>query len=227
MFTTLELAIGHRTATIWMNRADMRNALNGIMIKELTDAFEQVGADESVRAVVLGGRGSAFCAGADLAWIRAASSHTEAEDQADVEAMRTLLRTIHHCPKPVVARIHGACVGVGMGLAAVCDIAIATRTASFGQPETRLGLIPALTAPYVARAMSPRAAQRWVLTGEPFGANEAWRIGFIHDVCDAAELDPRIDALLGGFMMSSAHAVQAAKALLRTLPRTGDGADGL
>ena len=227
MFTTLELAIGHRTATIWMNRADMRNALNGIMIKELTEAFEQMGRDDAVRAIVLGGRGSAFCAGADLAWIRSSSSHTEEEDQADVAAMRTLLRTIHHCPKPVVARIHGPCIGVGMGLAAVCDIAVATRTASFGQPETRLGLVPALTAPYVARAMTPRAAQRWVLTGEPFGASEAWRIGFVHDVCDAAELDPRIDALLGGFMMSSSHAVQAAKALLRSLPRADEGLDGL
>lgn len=222
MFTTLEVATGHRTATIWMNRADMRNALNGVMIHELTEAFTRLGADDAVRAIVLGGRGSAFCAGADLAWIRAASSHTEEEDQADVDAMRTLLRTIHHCPKPVVARIHGACVGAGMGLAAVCDIAVATRTASFGQPETRLGLIPALTAPYVVRAMSPRAAQRWLLTGEPFGADEAWRIGFVHDVCNAAELDPRIDALLGGFMMSSAHAVQAAKALLRSLAPAGD-----
>ncbi|MEI2414692.1 enoyl-CoA hydratase-related protein [Orrella sp. JC864] len=200
-----------------MNRADMRNALNGVMIGELTQAFNSLVDDERVRAIVLGGRGSAFCAGADLAWIRSASSHTEAEDQADVEAMRELLRTIDDCPKPVVARIHGACIGAGMGLAAVCDIAVASRTASFGQPETRLGLMPALTAPYVVRAMSLRAAQRWLLTGETFGANEAWRIGFVHDVCNLAELDPRIDALLGGFMMSSAPAVQGTKALLRTL----------
>lgn len=216
MFKTLELVVGHRTATVWMNRADQRNALNGPMIEELVQAFAGLSQDDTVRAIVLAGRGSAFCAGADLTWIHAGTP-AEAENPNDVEAMKTLLRTVHACPKPVLARIHGACVGVGMGLAAACDIAIAARTASFGQPETRLGLMPALTAPYVVKAMIPRAAQRWLLTGEAFGAEEARRIGFVHDVCNPAELDPRIDALLGSFVMASSQAVRATKALLRTL----------
>lgn len=216
MLQTLELARGPQTAVVWMNRPDVRNALDGRMIAELTDVFSELGRDDDVQAIVLAARGTAFCAGADLAWLQGKGPGA-ASYEAEAQAMGKLLDTLYRCPKPVIARIHGACMGGGMGLAAVCDIAVAARQASFGQPETRLGLIPALVAPYVTRAMGPRAAGRWLLTGEPFGATEAWRLGLVHDLCEIDELDPRINAMLGSFMLANPEAVQSTKALVREL----------
>lgn len=150
-----------------------------------------------------------------------------------------MLNTIYSCPKATIARVHGICMSVGMGLVAACDITIASAQATFALPETRLGLVPAVIAPYVLRAIGPRQATRWFLTGETFSAAEAWRIGFVHDLCEADSLDLRISALVDTFMLTAPDAVLATKRLvhevqLRALDeemapppsRTG-GADGV
>ena len=214
MLKTLELAYGPQTAVVWMNRPDVRNALDGRMIEELTEAFAMLAGNADVQAIVLAAYGRAFCVGADLVWMQDCGSDT-AQHEAGARAMAAMLDTVYRCPKPVIARVQGPCMGGGMGLAAACDIAVAARHAVFGQPETRLGLVPELVAPYVMRAIGPRAARRWLLTGETFGAAEAWRLGLVHDLCEPDELDPRINAMLGSFMLAHPDAVRDTKAMVQ------------
>ncbi|HQR69680.1 MAG TPA: enoyl-CoA hydratase/isomerase family protein [Burkholderiaceae bacterium] len=215
--TTLEITINHRVAVVWMARETVRNAFNEASIAELTDAFRTLGADPDVRAVVLAGRGPAFCAGADLAWMKRMASFTHDENRADAMKLATMLRTIHECPKPVIARVHGDAYAGGVGLVAVCDIAVASVEASFCLSETRLGLIPATIGPYVMRAIGTNAARRYFLTAEKFAASEAFRIGLVHELTDPAEIDARINDLLGTLMQTSAHAVAESKRLVREL----------
>jgi len=217
MLQTLEVAYGPQTAVVWLARPDVRNALDARLIAELTETFMALGDDREVRAIVLAGRGKAFCAGADLNAMRRSAQASEADNRADALAMATLLHTIHVCPKPTIARVHGACMAGGMGLAAACDIAVAAREARFALTETRLGLIPAMISPYVLRAIGARAASRWFLSAEVFDAAEAWRMGLVHDLCEADELDARINALLGNFMQASPHALAESKRLIREL----------
>ncbi|MCX7902212.1 MAG: enoyl-CoA hydratase/isomerase family protein, partial [Burkholderiaceae bacterium] len=176
-----------------------------------------LGADADVRAIVLAARGPAFCAGADLDWMRKAAQYTAEENRADARRMAAMLRTIYECPKPTIARVHGDVYAGGMGLVAACDIAIAAQSASFCLSETRLGLIPAVISPYVVRAMGANMARRYFLTAEKFDAAEAFRIGFVHDIVVDEELDARINTLLGQLMLTSAHAVAEAKRLVREI----------
>jgi len=217
MLQTLEVAYGPQTAVVWLARPDVRNALDARLIAELTEVFMALAADSSVRAIVLAGRGKAFCAGADLNAMRKSAAASEADNRADALAMATLLQTIHTCPKPTIARVHGACMAGGMGLVAACDIAVAAREARFALTETRLGLIPSMISPYVLRAIGARAASRWFLSAESFDAAEAWRLGLAHEICEADELDARINALLGSFMLASPHAVAESKRLIRDM----------
>jgi len=217
MLQTLEVAYGPQTAVVWLARPDVRNALDARLIAELTETFMTLGDDSEVRAIVLAGRGKAFCAGADLNAMRRSAQASQADNRADALAMATLLHTIHTCPKPTIARVHGACMAGGMGLAAACDIAVAAREARFALTETRLGLIPAMISPYILRAIGPRAASRWFLSAEVFEAAEAWRMGLVHELCEADELDARINALLGSFMLASPHALAESKRLIHDL----------
>jgi len=217
MLQTLEVAYGPQTAVVWLARPDVRNALDARLIAELTETIMALGDDSSVRAIVLAGRGKAFCAGADLNAMRKSAAASEADNRADALAMATLLQTIYTCPKPTIARVHGACMAGGMGLVAACDIAVAARDTRFALTETRLGLIPSMISPYVLRAIGARAASRWFLSAEGFDAAEAWRIGLLHEICEADELDARINALLGSFMLTSPHAVAEAKRLVRDM----------
>ncbi len=214
--TTLELHVSHRVAVLWMARETVRNAFNEISIAELTETFRALGADPDVRAIVLAGKGPAFCAGADLAWMKRMAAFTYEENRADAQKLATMLRTIHECPKPVIARVHGDAFAGGVGLVAACDIAVAAVGASFCLSETRLGLIPATIGPYVIRAMGS-AARRYVLTAEKFNAAEAYRIGLVHELAGLEELDGRINQLLGELIQTSGHAVAEAKRLVRDL----------
>lgn len=214
---TLEISIAHHVAVIWLAREKVRNAFNDTMVEELAQAFARLGADADVRAIVLAARGPAFCAGADLEWMRKAAQYTAEENRADARRMAAMLRTIYECPKPTVARVHGDVYAGGMGLVAACDIAIAAHSAGFCLSETRLGLIPAVISPYVVRAMGANMARRYFLTAEKFDAAEAFRIGFVHDIVVDEELDARINALLGQIMLTSAHAVAEAKRLVREI----------
>jgi methylglutaconyl-CoA hydratase len=203
----LEVSIARRVAVVWMLREKVRNAFNENMIAELAGAFARLGADSGVRAIVLAGRGPAFCAGADLDWMRRVSGYTEDENRKDARALAEMLRTIYLCPKPTIARVHGDAYAGGIGLVAACDMAFAATTASFCLSETRLGLIPATISPYVIKAMGPNAARRYFLTAERFDAAEAFRIGLVHAVAPPENLDAFVNETIGALMLTSGSAV--------------------
>jgi methylglutaconyl-CoA hydratase len=217
MPTTLKIETARRVAVVWLARAEVRNAFNEDMIAELTDVFRSLGTDASVRAIVLAALGPAFCAGADLEWMRRMARYSRDENRADALKLATMLRTIAECPKPVIARVHGHAYAGGMGLVAACDIAVAALDAEFCLTETRLGLIPATIAPYVLRAIGPQQARRYFLTAERFNASEALRIGLVHNIVPAAALDESINEVLGALMLTSATAVAESKRLVREL----------
>ncbi len=224
-FKTLEVSVNHRVAVIWLAREKVRNAFNEVSIAELTAAFDQFGNDNDVRAIVLAAQGPAFCAGADLDWMRRMSEYTNAENQADAMRLATMLRTIYECPKPVIARVHGDAYAGGVGLVAACDISVASLNANFCLSETKLGLIPATIGPYVLRAMNANIARRYFLTAEKFNAAEAFRIGLVHEITVPEELDGKVNEILGALMLTSQTAVAEAKRLVRDLTaRTIDDA---
>jgi methylglutaconyl-CoA hydratase len=215
MSNGLEIHVARRVAVVWLAREKVRNAFNETLIAELTSAFARLGADDGVRAIVLAARGPAFCAGADLDWMRRMAGYSFEENRADARALADMLRTIHECPKPTIARVHGDAYAGGMGLVAACDIAVAASTANFCLSETKLGLIPATISPYVIRAMGEQAARRYALTAERFDAAEALRLGFVHAVAPPDGLDARIEEIVAALMQTSAAAVSAAKRLVR------------
>lgn len=201
-------------ARITLTRPEIRNAFSDEVIAEITAAFQDVGARADVRAVVLAAEGPAFCAGANLHWMRRMADYTRAENLADAGKLADMLRTIYECPKPTIARVQGDAVAGGMGLVAACDMAVAVDTAGFCLSEVKLGLIPATISPYVLRAMGARAAHRYFLTAERFGAADALRMGFVHEVVAADQLDAKVDELLKPLTSASPNAVRACKALL-------------
>lgn len=205
---------GHVTR-VMLNRPEVRNAFNDAVIAELTQAFRDIAADEATRVVVLGGQGKAFCAGADLSWMRAMADYTWAENHADAQALAEMLWTLYNCPVPVIGRIHGDCYAGGVGLAAVCDILVASEAASFCLSEAKLGLLPATIAPYVVRALGEQASRRYFVTAERFGAAQAQALGFVHAVCSADELDAKVDELAAAIAANGPRAVRACKALVQ------------
>ncbi len=214
-YQTIELQReGHR-ATVWLNRPDVRNAFNETAIAELAEVFRALGADHAVRVIVLAARGSAFCAGADLNWMKKMAGYSEAENLADAGQLAHMLRMIYHCPKPVVAGIQGDCYAGGIGLAAVCDIVLAADSAGFCLSEVKLGLIPATISPYVIKAMGEQSARRYFLTAERFTAQEAHRIGLVHEVVTPDALHARLDELASALAAAGPHAVAEAKRLVQ------------
>lgn len=213
--SNLSIDIEAQRATLTLTRPELRNAFNDAVIAELTQAFTELGARDDVRAIVLAAEGPAFCAGADLHWMRRMADYDRAQNLADAARLAEMLRVIHHCPKPVVARVQGDVYAGGMGLVACCDIALSADSAHYCLSETRLGLVPATISPYVLRAMGPRAAQRYCLSAERFDAAEALRIGFVHEVVPAEQLDSRVDAVVKALLTASTAAVRACKRLLQ------------
>jgi methylglutaconyl-CoA hydratase len=205
-------------ARFWLDRPDVRNALNGAVIRELAAAFAAI-ADEaqsgSVRVVVLGGSGKAFCAGADLAFMREMGGYTWEQNRADAEKLAAMLWTMFTCPVPVVARIHGDCYAGGLGLAAVCDIRIAADNATFCLSEARLGLLPATISPYVVRAVGEQAARRYFVTAERFDAAAARACGLVHEVVTAEALDPKVDEIVAAIVANGPMATIACKQLVQ------------
>ena len=214
-YQTLEIVREERLATIWLNRPDVRNAFNEITIAEITAAFRELGQEASLRAIVLAARGPAFCAGADLNWMKKMAGYTHAENLADAGQLAEMLRTIYTCPKPVVAKVQGDCYAGGMGLVAACDIAVVAEGVNFCLSEVRLGLIPATISPYVIKAMGENAARRYFLTAERFSAEEAQRIGFAHKVVAAEALDAATAEIVKALVSASPHAVKEAKRLVQ------------
>ncbi|MFG5779939.1 enoyl-CoA hydratase/isomerase family protein [Comamonas sp. J-3] len=201
-------------ATITLTQPDVRNAFSDAVIADITRAFEFVGAQEAVRAVVLAAEGPAFCAGANLNWMRAMADYTREENLVDAGKLAEMLRVIYECPKPTIARVQGDVYAGGMGLVACCDMAVAANNAGFCLSEVKIGLIPATISPYVIRAMGPRASHRYFLTGERFDAAEALRIGFVHQVVEGDALDAAVDGLLKHLLSAGPAAVRACKKLV-------------
>ncbi|MET0857593.1 MAG: enoyl-CoA hydratase/isomerase family protein [Telluria sp.] len=211
----IDITMHERVATVTLDRPDVRNAFNEATIAELALAFDELGRDEDVRAIVLAANGTAFCAGGDLNWMKQMAGYSDAENLADAAKLADMLRTIYLCPKPVVAKIQGDCYAGGMGLVAACDIAVAVDEANFCLSEVKLGLIPATISPYVIKAMGENAARRYFLTAERFSAREAHRIGFVHEVVPAADLDATVAAIIKALVGNSPNAVKEAKVLVR------------
>jgi methylglutaconyl-CoA hydratase len=214
-YTTLDVSVTDKVATITLNRPDVRNAFNETTIAELAMAFDEVGRNELVRAVVLAANGPAYCAGADLNWMKKMAGYSHAENNADAMQLADMLRTIYLCPKPVVARVQGDCYAGGMGLVSACDIVVAVEEANFCLSEVKLGLIPATISPYVIKAMGEQAARRYFLTAERFSAQEARRIGLAHEVVGAGELDATVAGIVKALVSNSPNAVAQAKKLVR------------
>ncbi|WP_332775494.1 enoyl-CoA hydratase/isomerase family protein, partial [Polaromonas sp.] len=211
----LQLTIQGGVATLHLNRPEVRNAFNDEVIAELTQAFAGLGQRDDVRCIVLGAEGAAFCAGADLNWMRRMADYSHVENLADAAQLAEMLRAIYECPKPTVARVQGDVYAGGMGLVAACDIAVSSDTAQYCLSEVKLGLIPATISPYVIRAMGTRAAHRYFLTAERFDAREAHRIGFIHEVVKADALDAKVAEIAQALVNASPQAVQACKQLVQ------------
>lgn len=210
----IEIEIENGVGTVVMDRPDRHNAFDEHVIAELTAGFAKLGADDSVRAVVLRGAGKSFSAGADLDWMRRMAAYDEAANLADARTLAALMRTIDTLPKPTVALVHGAAYGGGVGLVACCDIAIATEAASFSLSEVKLGLIPAVISPYVVRAIGARAARRYFLTAERFDAVEARRLGLVHELVAGDGLEEAARQVLAALRGNGPAAVRAAKDLV-------------
>src|SRR6476659_3157254 len=188
----LDLRFESHIATVTLNRPEVRNAFNDEVINEMTAVFLELAERQEVRCIVLAANGTAFCAGADLNWMKRMADYDRPENLADAEGLARMLRVLYECPKPTLARVQGDVYAGGCGLVSACDIAVSVDTAKYCLSEVRLGLIPATISPYVIRAMGARAAHRWFLTAERFDAAEAHRIGLVHEVVKADELDAKV-----------------------------------
>jgi methylglutaconyl-CoA hydratase len=203
---------------VTLARPERRNAFDAELIRALTEAFADVG---DARVVVLAGDGESFCAGADIEWQRSAIDLSYEENVEDALRLHAMLEAIDSCPAPVVARIHGYCLGGGCGLAASVDVALAADDVTFGFSEVKLGIVPAVISPFVLSRIGEGAARRYFLTGERFDAATALHIGLVHEV--AADLDEAVERVAGELLSSGPEAIRAAKALIRARP-SGDEA---
>ncbi|ACR31519.1 enoyl-CoA hydratase/isomerase family protein [Burkholderia glumae] len=213
-YETIRVTEEQRIATVTLARPEVRNAFNETMIAELTAAFGELDAHDGIRAVVLAAEGPAFCAGADLSWMRRMAGYSDDENRADARRLARMLEAVYRCGKPVIARVHGDAYAGGVGLVAACDVAIGAEPARFCLSEARLGLIPATIAPYVVRALGERAARRYFTTAEVFGSARAAQLGLIHEAVPAEVLDAAVAQLGDALRANGPGAVRAAKRLV-------------
>jgi methylglutaconyl-CoA hydratase len=208
---------GRGVCTLTLNRPKQRNALDNTLIEALRMQLQVLHQDPAIRVVVLTGQGTAFCSGADLRWLHPMSGASMAANLADARQLAELLAALYQLDKPIVARVNGPAYGGGLGLMACCDIAIAVKTANFAFTELRLGLVPAVIAPYVLAAIGAREARRYFLSAETLSAEDGLRIGLVHELAAPEQLDEvvtrHIDALLKAAPLASAECKQ----LLRRL----------
>ncbi len=216
-YQTLSIERQGKVATIWMDRPEVLNAFDEQLIDELAAACVELDADASVRVVVLAGKGRHFSAGADLNWMKRASAFTEEENRADARRFAGMLRRLSGMSKPTIARIQGAALGGGTGLAAACDMAVASRDASFATSEVKFGIIPAVISPYVLRAIGPRQALRYFQSAERFSAERAYEIGLVNEVCERDDLDATVARLVEPLIAGAPLAQLAAKDLIAAI----------
>lgn len=206
-------------AWLWLNRPEVRNALNDAVSGELATRLDKLERDATARVIVLAGRGTAFCAGADLQRMEKAARMTKTRSRREAGRFAKLLLRLHSYPKPVIARVHGAAFAGGMGLVAACDLVVAAEEAEFCLPEVRIGLVPAMISPFLVRAMGEQQARRYMLTGERLSAREAQRIGFVHECVAAAELDARVEQFAAQLAQAGPQALARSKKLLAKVAR--------
>jgi methylglutaconyl-CoA hydratase len=209
---------GGVVARVTLNRPDVHNAFNAELIGELRSVFRRLSDEpaETLRAVVLAGAGPSFCAGADVSWMRASLGLTREQNEQDANVMAEMFDAIDRCPAPVIARVHGASLGGGMGLCAVSDLVIAEAGAKFGFTETRLGILPSVIAPFVIAKIGETHARALFPSGRRFDATRALRIGLVHELVEGEQaLDAAVESALSDLMAAGPTAVRAAKAIVR------------
>lgn len=204
-------------ATVTLNRPDVHNAFNDVVIALLTDCFETVAADDAVRVMVLRSEGKSFSAGADLNWMKAAVNNTTEENEADAAKLAGLFHRLDTMPMPTVARVQGSAFAGGLGLVVCCDVAIGVKAAKFAVTEVKLGLIPAVISPYLTQAIGAGEARRFFHTAELFDAEEARRIGLLHEAVEPEALDPTVDGVVHAILGNAPEANRACKELIRGL----------
>ncbi|MCI0652059.1 MAG: enoyl-CoA hydratase-related protein [Planctomycetes bacterium] len=213
-YTTIEVARSKHVADVRLARPEVHNALNETSIRELTDAFQALGSNAAVYVIVLSGKGPSFSAGADVNWMKGMIAYGFDENLRDAKGLARMFDTIDRCPKPVVARVHGAALGGGAGLAAAADITVAAEGARFGFTEVRLGIIPAVISPYVLARIGATRAREYFLTGERFDARRAAEIALVDHVVPEEHLDQEIHRIVAEILKCAPEAVSAAKALI-------------
>jgi methylglutaconyl-CoA hydratase len=216
-YETLSLTFAGQVATLTLNRPDVRNAFNETMIAEVTAAFQALNERDDVRAVVLAANGKAFCAGADLNWMKKMAGYSNEENRADAMRLAAMLSAIYRCNKPVIARVNGDAYAGGMGLICACDMVVAVDTARFCLSEARLGLIPATIAPYVIRALGEQASRRYFTTAELFDCATALRLGLVSEAVSEDQLDATVQQLAETLCANGPHAVRACKQLVQDI----------
>ena len=204
-----------QVAEVWLNRPDVRNAFNDQVIAELTAVFRDLSADPQLRVVLLAAHGKAFCAGADLNWMRAMAGYSWDQNHADAQKLADMLWTLDQCPVPIVARIQGDCYAGGMGLACVSDVLVANDNVTFCLSEARLGLLPATISPYVIRAMGPQQSRRYMVTAERFSATQAHAMGMVHELVGPDALDAKVADIVNTLVANGPAAVRACKKLVQ------------
>jgi methylglutaconyl-CoA hydratase len=222
----LKVVVSGGVARVTLDRPQIRNAFDDALISALTTALRELDADEGVRAVVLAGNGPAFCAGADLNWMKRMAGYGYEQNLADAQALATMLKTLDRMRKPTLARVHGAAFAGGVGLVAACDIAIGVPEAKFCLSEAKLGLSPATISPYVVRAMGERMARRYFLTAEVFDAAEACRVGLLTAISPSEKLDGEIEEMLKHILQGGPQALAKIKDLIRAVS-SGPVDDGM
>ena len=216
-YSRLEIEIGEGIGRIWLNRPEKRNALDRTLVEELRSAVEEMIAEDEVRVIVLGGHGPAFCAGADLEYLKRMAEFTVTDNMEDSAALALTLKTIHESPKPTIARVHGPAIAGGCGLATVCDIVIAAEEASFGYTEVRIGFIPAIVMAFLIRKVPQMRSRELLLSGRIIGAREAYDRGLVTTVTGAGELDATVNETAATIARASSSAVRMTKEMLNAL----------
>ncbi len=197
---------------VWLNRPELHNAFNAELIEEMISLFQSF---KNERLIILSGRGTSFCAGADLNWMKAMKDYTKEENLKDSKRLAKMFSTINDCDVPVLGRVNGHALGGGVGLVSVCDFVIANQEATMGFTEVRLGLIPAVISPYCISKVGESNARAWMLSGERFSAEEAKRMGLVHEIVSANELDFKVEEYKKKFLAAGPEAAKEAKRLIR------------
>jgi len=217
-YQTITFKIENQIARIFLNRPEVHNAFNDIMILELSDVFKRISEDERVRIVVLTGNGQSFCAGADLNWMKRVINFSYEENLKESLQLAELFYLMYTLPQPTIARVNGASIGGGAGLVAVCDIVIASEKAKFSLSEVKLGLVPACISPYVLRRVGERVARELFLTGERIDAQKALQFGMANQVVTEEKLDESVNERIKQLLSSGPKALAMCKDLLQKVP---------